>query len=386
MSFSSFKKLIEVGDTVILYISVNHLYAIEVKPKLINKNGIEIDNVFQTRYGCLTVADLVGKPFGSKIILPKGWVHVLYPTPELWTVTLPHRTQILYTPDISMVITQLEIGPGSVVCEAGTGSGSLSHALLRAIGSTGKLHTCDFHKERVQAALDEFTRHGFGDRVTLSHRDVCVDGLGVEGVADAVFLDLPKPWEALPHAVSAMKIDGGRICSFSPCIEQVCRTCETMSALGLREITTMECLAREFQVKNINLPVIPSSKDVDLEGDKKTEKFKKIKLDNEATDNVEMSAEISTSDEMLVEETSNKNLEAKSSESARPNLSKEYKEVKFLSGITNLKMPGHTGYLTFATVPPGLRRTIIASNCPEVVEDKLSEDAPPTDEAEVQAL
>ena len=69
--------------------------------------------------------------------------------------------------------------------------------------------------------MDEFTRHGLGDRVTVSHRDVCVDGLGVEGVADAVFLDLPKPWEALPHAVSAMKMSGGRICSFSPCIEQV---------------------------------------------------------------------------------------------------------------------------------------------------------------------
>lgn len=45
---------------------------------------------------------------------------------------------------------QLEVGPGSVVCEAGTGSGSLSHAFLRAIGPTGKLYTCDFHKERVK--------------------------------------------------------------------------------------------------------------------------------------------------------------------------------------------------------------------------------------------
>ncbi|XP_068247074.1 tRNA (adenine(58)-N(1))-methyltransferase catalytic subunit TRMT61A-like [Palaemon carinicauda] len=381
MSFSSCKKLIEVGDTVILYISVTHLYAIEVKPKIINKNGTEIDNVFQTRYGCLTVADLVGKPFGSKITLPKGWVHVLYPTPELWTVTLPHRTQILYTPDISMVVTQLEIGPGSVVCEAGTGSGSLSHALLRAIGPTGKLHTCDFHKERVQVALDEFTRHGFGDRVTVSHRDVCVEGLGVEGVADAVFLDLPKPWEALPHAVSALKADGGRICSFSPCIEQVCRTCETMSASGMREISTVECLAREFQVKYISLPVLPDSKDVDLEANKKTETFKKIKLDNQASDDVEMSAVVSTTDDsatdkMSVEEIPTENLEAKSVVSARPNLSKKYKEVKFLSGITNLKMPGHTGYLTFATVPPGLRRDNVVRNLTDV-EDKLSEGVSP---------
>lgn len=72
-----------------------------------------------------------------------------------------------------------------------------------------------------QVASEEFIRHGYGDRVIVLHRDVCDEGFGVEGVADAVFLDLPKPWDALPHALSAIKTSGGRICSFSPCIEQV---------------------------------------------------------------------------------------------------------------------------------------------------------------------
>ena len=49
----------------------------------------------------------------------KGWVYLLHPTPELWTVNLRHRTQILYTTDISMVILQLALKPGSVVIESG---------------------------------------------------------------------------------------------------------------------------------------------------------------------------------------------------------------------------------------------------------------------------
>ena len=49
----------------------------------------------------------------------KGWVYLLYPTPELWTVNLLHRTQILYTTDISMVILRLALKPGSVVVESG---------------------------------------------------------------------------------------------------------------------------------------------------------------------------------------------------------------------------------------------------------------------------
>lgn len=94
-----------------------------VSKTIVNKAGQEVPFVYQTNYGALKVEDLIGKKFGTKVRLTRGYCYLLHPTPELWTKCLPHRTQILYARDISMVVMQLQLRPGSVVVESGTGSG-----------------------------------------------------------------------------------------------------------------------------------------------------------------------------------------------------------------------------------------------------------------------
>lgn len=98
------------------------------------------------------------------------------------------------------------------LCETGTGSGSLSHAILRTIAPNGHLHTVEFHAQRAEKATEEFRDHKVGHLVTVRNQDVCKEGFGVLGVADAVFLDIPSPWEAIIHAKKAFKRRGEYVC------------------------------------------------------------------------------------------------------------------------------------------------------------------------------
>lgn len=279
------------------------------------------------------VETLIGKEYGAKIELSRGYGYTLQPNPELWTYNLPHRTQILYTPDISMILLQLEVKPGSKIIEAGewfisdnstitlktfslfpgTGSGSLSHYFLRAVKETGHLYTFDFHESRVEQAREEFKKHGLGEYVTTKHRDVCADGFTDElnGVADAVFLDLPAPYLAIDHVVNALKQEGGRFCAFSPCIEQTQATCLQLEKSGFVEVHTMEIIQSELVVKEKYIPVL----DID---------FVKTKREDESP---------------------------RRDEKKQPGKTK-----KVLTTFPPPLQPGHSGYLTFATLPPSSMR------------------------------
>ncbi|XP_037550450.1 tRNA (adenine(58)-N(1))-methyltransferase catalytic subunit TRMT61A isoform X2 [Nematolebias whitei] len=301
MSFVEYSDLIQDGDVVIVYMGHNSVMPVKVQ------HGSQT----QTRYGAIRhSSDLIGQRYGSKVTCSKGgWVLVLHPTPELWTVCLPHRTQILYTTDISVITMMLELKPGSVVCESGTGSGSLSHAILRTVAPTGHLHTVEFHEQRAQKVAEEFKEHRVDHLVTVRNQDVCKDGFGVTGVADAVFLDIPSPWDAVGHAKSALKKHGGRLCSFSPCIEQVQRTCEALADHGFQEISTLEVLLRVHDVRTISLPLPDFGPDHSAPSEPRT------------------------------------------TEEAPPTATLSPASISIKTTTPPREMPGHTGYLTFATKP-----------------------------------
>ncbi|XP_005089200.1 tRNA (adenine(58)-N(1))-methyltransferase catalytic subunit TRMT61A [Aplysia californica] len=343
MSFNRMKEKVEYGDTVLVHVGFDNML-----PFIVQK-GV----THQTKFGAVRHDKLIGKKYGTKFQCPRGWVYIMHPTPELWTLSLPHRTQILYTTDISMVIFQLDLKPGSVVVEAGTGSGSLSHAILRTIQPSGHLHTFEFHEERSMKAREEFEDHGLSQFVTVTHRDVCGDGFQLEGVADAVFLDLPRPWECVGSAKKAMKTEGGRICTFSPCIEQVQRSCEELSKHGFSEISTMECLLRNYNIQFAKLQNMNFGDD-DAEDSKTSVKDAE---DPSATSPVKGDGDSGKngSDDCTPAKVAKQEPEVTTPKSSNPKSkttagSSEVSSYCFTSAVPALPMQGHTGFLTFASL------------------------------------
>eukprot|EP00743_Colponemidia_sp_Colp-15_P005036 GILK01005423.1.p1 GENE.GILK01005423.1~~GILK01005423.1.p1 ORF type:complete len:333 (-),score=56.89 GILK01005423.1:151-1017(-) len=214
--------------------------------------------ITNNRFGNFHHVDIIGKKYGAKIHsrTGKGWMYALRPTPDLYTVALEHRTQILFTTDISMVCLYLDLKPGKVVVESGTGSGSLSTSIARCIAPTGHLHTFEFNEHRATKAREDFERHGLSPYITVTCGDACSNGFGaaLTDSVDAVFLDLPNPWVALVHATNVLKT-GGRLCSFSPCIEQVQRVCTALPEQGYEDIVTVEMLLRPFEIRTVELDV-----------------------------------------------------------------------------------------------------------------------------------
>ncbi|KAL2824045.1 tRNA methyltransferase complex GCD14 subunit-domain-containing protein [Aspergillus cavernicola] len=226
------------------------------------------------------------KPTPKKAVAASsGFLHILCPTPELWTASLPHRTQVVYTPDYSYVLHRLGVRPGSTIIEAGSGSGSFTHASVRAVFNgyptatatdpspkphrrrLGKVCSFEFHAQRAAKVHDEVNEHGLDGLVQVTHRDVYQDGfllndstgtLSTSPKANAIFLDLPAPWLALKHLVrnpssgAESPLDpstSAHICTFSPCMEQVQRTISALRQHSWLHISMVEIQHRRIEVK-----------------------------------------------------------------------------------------------------------------------------------------
>ena len=254
-------RLIKDGDLVILYERFDAL----------QHTWVEKGGVTQNRFGVFQHDDIIGKPFGYKATSTNGkcWQFVLEPSPELWSNAFKTRTQIVNEMDQSLVTTMLNVKPGDVVVESGTGSGCMTLSLMRAVAhpnpdKAGHINTFEYNSFRAEEAAKEFKGMGVDHLVTVRCQDVCLPGdtllpsgevRGFPGVApgtvDAIFLDVPEPFKALDYAKALLK-PNKQICCYSPCISQVTDTVEKLRALGFTGIRMLEFRQRPADARQVH--------------------------------------------------------------------------------------------------------------------------------------
>ncbi|PXF42129.1 tRNA (adenine(58)-N(1))-methyltransferase catalytic subunit TRMT61A [Gracilariopsis chorda] len=222
---------------------------------------LQRDAFLNNRYGRFSHNHLIGKPLGRRWHAVStaasgsrscaGFVHALAPTPELMSYAMLHRTQIVYPHDSAIIAALLELRPGSVVVECGTGSGSASMAFARAVAPTGRVLTFEYHHVRAKAARQLFQSLQLSHVLSVSAGvDVLKDGfVGVQDAsADAVFLDVPAPYE-MGHQLRRVLRPNGTVCTFSPCVEQVGRTCAMLRKMRFHSLRTITAPLRTYETR-----------------------------------------------------------------------------------------------------------------------------------------
>src|SRR5438874_4830767 len=159
--------------------------------------------------GLIQHDDLIGRPEGVVVTTQLGArLLAVRPTFAEQVTGRRRQTQPIYPKDLGAIMMGADIHPGAHVLEAGTGTGALTMAALRAVGERGSVVSYEVREEFLEAATRAVvdTLGSVPGNLTLKLGDVYA---GIEeSDMDRVLLDLAEPWQAVPHVKAALPPGG----------------------------------------------------------------------------------------------------------------------------------------------------------------------------------
>lgn len=205
------------------------------------------------RDGVIECDALIGREDGRRIRNSANETFLLLrPTYAELILHLPRQAQVIYPKDVASMLLWGDVFPGATVIEAGVGPGSLTMALLRAVGPSGRVISYELREDHVEMARKNVARfHGEAPQWTVRLGDV-YESIAETDV-DRILLDVPEPWRAL-DAVAGALVAGGVFVGYLPTVLQVKSLVDALylhPAFGATE--TFETLQRFWHVKEISI-------------------------------------------------------------------------------------------------------------------------------------
>jgi tRNA (adenine57-N1/adenine58-N1)-methyltransferase catalytic subunit len=229
------------GEKVVVVDSKKRRYLVTLK------SGSE----FHSHAGFFPHDALIGTEEGVPVRSTGGAKYIaIRPTLAEYVLKMPRGAQVIYPKDLGAILMFADIFPGARVLESGIGSGAMSMTLLRAgahvIGYELREDFAAKAKENVLAFVGE----EMSERYEVHVRD-CYEGIDETGL-DRIVLDLPEPWQVIPHAVKALRT-GGILLSYLPTITQTVQLRTTLLEHGFAMAETVEVLHRTWHIEGMSV-------------------------------------------------------------------------------------------------------------------------------------
>ena len=193
---------------------------------------VDTNKLSSSRYG--THVSIAGRSF---LLLP--------PTLDDMLGSLSRGPQIIMAKDAAQIVHCLSIRSGSRVVEGGSGSGSLTIALLNAVLPHGEVVSVELREDHLRLARDNIAACGIQSCWLPVVGDVRKPLL--PDSADAMVVDIPDPWEAISSACITLR-PGGMLAVYSPTINQTERTVVAAGSSCLLHQSSFEVILRKLAI------------------------------------------------------------------------------------------------------------------------------------------
>lgn len=204
---------------------------------------------FQYHSGRVAHDDVIGLEPGTYLRSSTGARLVaLRPRLADYVLTMPRGAQVVYPKDLGPIVHWGDVRPGDLVVEAGTGSGALTLALLRAVGPTGRVVSAEARSDHLAHASAVIARFSGGLPGNLTLVEGRVEEALRDHRPDRIVLDLPEPEGVVPVAAERLTPDGILV-SYLPTVPQLERLGDALRATqAFLDPETFEILIRDWRV------------------------------------------------------------------------------------------------------------------------------------------